>query len=91
VADSLRRSGGQSVHFAVTGEHLLTLPSLPAPAAGYRVTGTASLSYQTIGVDLDMLIVGRGQTIAAILLSSFEQPPPRSLELRLAGVVARRM
>lgn len=91
AADSLRRSGGQGVRFAITGRRLLSLPALPAPAVGYRVSGTASISYQTLDVYLDMLIVGRGQTIAAIVLSSFEQPPARRLELRLAGMVARRL
>lgn len=91
AVDSLRRSGGPGVRFAVTGRRLLPLPSLPAPAVGYRVTGTAAISYQTLDVYLDMLVVGRGQTIAAIVLSSFEQPPARRMELRLAGMVARRV
>jgi hypothetical protein len=91
AADSLRRNGGHGVHFAVTGAHLLRLPSPLAPAAGYRISGTASLTLQTVNVYLDMLVLGRGQTIAAIFVSSFQQPPSRRLELRLAGAVARRM
>lgn len=91
AADSLRRGATQGVRFTVTGKGPLRLPGLPAPATAYRVTGTATLSYQTIDVYLDMLVVGRGKTIAGILLSSFEQPPPRRLEVRLAGTVARRM
>ena len=91
AAESLRRGGGSRVRFTVTAKRLLTLPPLPAPARGYRVSGTASTAYQTIDVFLDLFVVGRGQTIAAIVLSSFEQPPRRGLELRLLRTVARRM
>lgn len=91
AAASLRSGAGQGVHFTVTAEKALSLPPLTAPAAGYRVSGVASLPYQMVDVYLDMLVVGRGATIAEIVLSSFEQPPPRALELRLVRTVARRM
>jgi hypothetical protein len=91
AAASLRRAGAAGVSFTVTGKRLLALPPLPAPARGYRVSGTASTSYQTIDVFLDLFVVGRGQTIAAVVVSSFEQPPPRRLELRLLRTAARRM
>jgi len=91
AAASLRRGGGDGVSFTVTRQGRIGLPALPAPTAGYRVSGTASLTYQTIDVYLDMFVIGRGRTIAAVVLSSFEQPPPRSLELRLVRTVARRI
>jgi hypothetical protein len=91
AADSLRRSGTQGVSFTVTAKGPLRLPGLPAPATAYRVTGTATISYQTIDVYLDLLVVARGRAVAGISLSSFEQPPPPRLEVRLAGTVARRM
>jgi len=91
AAASLRHGGGDGVHFAVTGERMLSLPALPAPAAGYRVSGTASLPEQMIDVYLDMFVVGRGTTIAEVVLSSFEQPPTRGLEFRLLSTVARRL
>jgi hypothetical protein len=55
------------------------------------VSGTATLPYQTIAVYLDLLVLGRGTTIAQDSVSSFEQPPPRRLEAHLLRVVARRM
>jgi hypothetical protein len=91
AAASLRRGGGDGVSFTVTAQRPLSLPALPAPAAGYRVSGTASLPDQMIDVYLDMFVVGRGTTIAEVVLSSFEQPPPRALELRLLRTVDRRM
>ncbi len=91
AAASLRRGGGDGVTFTVTGQRTLGLPGLPAPAAGYRASGTASLPDQIVDVYLDMFVVGRGTAIAEIVLSSFEQPPPRGLELHLLRTVARRM
>ncbi len=91
AAASLRHGGGDGVSFTISAQRPLSLPALPAPAAGYRVSGTASLPDQMIDVYLDMFVVGRGTTIAEVVLSSFEQPPPRALELRLLRTVDRRM
>jgi hypothetical protein len=91
AAASLRMGGGDGVRFTVTAERTLRLPALPAPAAGYRASGTASLPEQMIDVYLDMFVVGRGGTIAEVVVSSFEQPPARALELRLLRTVDQRM
>lgn len=91
VADSLANGSSQGVHFTVTGKRLLALPPLPVKAAGYHVSGMASLQYQTIQVYLDMIVLGRGSAVAQISTSSFYQPPSRRLELRLARKLARRL
>jgi hypothetical protein len=91
VADALKRGSGQGVSFKVTGEHLLALPKLPARAAGYRVVGTASTTLQTIDVYLDMIVLGRGNAVTQISLSSFSEPVDRALELRLARRAANRL
>jgi hypothetical protein len=88
---SLRAGGGGGVRFRVTGGRGLPLPALRVRAAGYRVSGTASLPYQTIDVYLDLLVVGQGTTIATVTVSSLEQPPPSRLDLRFVRAVARRM
>jgi hypothetical protein len=88
---SLRNGGAAGVRFTVTDKQMLALPQLPVPAAGYRVSGTASLAYQVVNVYLDMLVVGRGQTIAEIVVSSVEQPPRRPLDLHLLRTVARKL
>ena len=85
---SLRAGGGGGVQFQVTGGRVLRLP---APAAGYRVSGTASLPYQTIDVYLDLLVVGHGTMIATVVVSSFEQPPSSRLESRVLRTVAHRV
>jgi hypothetical protein len=91
VAASLAQGSSNGVHFTVTDKRLVTLPKFAAQAAGYRVTGTASRPGQTIDVYLDVLVLGRGETVAEISISSFEQPVARSFELRLGRIVARRM
>lgn len=91
LAESLTQGSSQGVTFTVTGQHLLSLPRLPAKVAGYRVAGVASQSGASNDVYLDMIVLGRGQAISAITFSSFEQPPSRRLERRLARVVAHGM
>jgi len=91
VAQSLARSSGGGVHFAVTGKRLLTLPGLSVRAAGYRVTGTASVPSQTVNVYLDVLLLGGGDTVTELSISSFLRPASRGLELRLARTVAGRI
>jgi hypothetical protein len=91
VAKSLTESAAQGVRFTITGRHRLSLPKLPASAAGYRVTARASQTGQSVGVDLDVVMLGRGRTLSEISISSIKQPPSRGFELRLARAVARRM
>jgi hypothetical protein len=91
VAASLAQGSSNGVRFTVTDKRLLTLPKLAARAAGYRVTGTASRPGQTIDVYLDVLLLGRGETVTEISISSFAQPVARAFELRLGRIVARRM
>jgi hypothetical protein len=91
VAASLTQGSGNGVRFTVADKRLLSLPKLAARAAGYRVAGTASTPGQTIDVYLDVLLLGRGETVTEISISSFAQPVARAFELRLARIVARRM
>jgi hypothetical protein len=91
VADSLSNGSASGVRFTVTGKRLLALPSLSARAIGFRVSGTGTTGGQSVDVYLDVIVVGRGRSVAAISLSSLEQPVPRSLELRLARTVSARM
>jgi hypothetical protein len=91
VASALAQSSGSGVHFKVTGRRLLALPKLAANVAGYRASGTATQSAQSIDVYLDMIVLGRGSVITAVSISSFQQPAGRALELRLARAAARRL
>jgi hypothetical protein len=91
VATSLTSGSTQSVSFAVSSKHTLPLPAIGDRRAGYRVIGTASTTAQQVTVYLDMLVVGRGSGLTQISFSSFSKPAPRSLELRLARLVAGRL
>jgi hypothetical protein len=91
VAQSLAGGSTGGVHFAVTGKHLLTPPNVSVRAAGYRVTGTATVPYQTVNVYLDVLLLGGGDTVTELSISSFFEPPSRALERRLARTVAGRI
>jgi hypothetical protein len=91
VAESLTRGAGQGVSFKVTGKQPLALPQLRVPARGYRVSGQANAPDQSVDVYLDMLVLGRGKLITELSFSSFYQPAPRQLELRLARRIAGRL
>jgi hypothetical protein len=91
AADGLAGGSGQGVVLAVTARKPLKLPGLPVPAAGYRVSGTASTTGQSLDVFLDMIVLGSGRAITAISVSSIDQPPARRLELRLVGTVVQRL
>lgn len=91
VEQALRTGSGSGVSFTVSRGQPLALPKLAASAAAYRVHGTASGAGQTVDVYLDVLLLGRGNAISSLSISSFDSPPARRLELRLARAAARRL
>lgn len=91
VEASLVHGSAGGVHFKVTGARQLPLPPLGARASGYRVRGTANATNQSVDVYVDLILLGRGRTVTALSLSSFEQPVGRRFELSLARTVAGRM
>jgi hypothetical protein len=91
LAASLTGGSTAAIHFAVTRRGRLGLPRLGVDAAGYRVSGTASQPYQIVPVYLDAIVLAHGQTITEVSFASFETPPPRALELRLARLLAHRL
>lgn len=91
VAGALTVSSTSSVKFAVKSTRSLKVPAIGDRRAGYRVTGTASTTAQKVTVYLDMIVVGHGTGVSQISLTTFSQPPRRSLELRLARLIARRL
>lgn len=91
VADSLTAGSTSTVTFHVHRKSLLSLPRIGDRDAGYRIRGTASSTDGSQNVYLDMLVVGNGSRVAAVSFSSFFDPASRSLELRLARLVASRM
>jgi hypothetical protein len=91
LAAGLTGGSTATVHFAATGHRRLGLPGLGLAAAGYRVSGTASQTYQLVDVYLDAIVLARGQTVTQVSFASFETPPSRALELRLARLIARRL
>jgi hypothetical protein len=91
VADSLTAGSSTSVTFTADRKQLLPLPRVGARDAGYEVRGTANSADGSQTVYLDMLVVGRGSAVGAVSFTSFFDPVSRSLELRLARLVAKRM
>jgi hypothetical protein len=91
VAGSLTGGSTQNIAFTVNRKQLLALPRIGARDAGYRVRGTASSSYGSQTVYLDMIVIGNGTAVGAVSFTSFFDPVSRSLELRLARLVAERM
>jgi hypothetical protein len=91
VAGSLTASSTQTVQFKLTRKRALKVPAIADRRAGYRVIGVATTTAQEITVYLDMIVVGRGTGLTQVSFTSFAQPPARSLELRLARLVAGRL
>jgi hypothetical protein len=90
VAASLVHSTAGGVHFRVMSKRVVSLPSLPVHAIGYRVVGTASVPNQTVNVYLDVILLGGGTTVTELSFSSFLAPMAWATELRLARIVAGR-
>jgi hypothetical protein len=91
VADSLTAGSTSTVTFTVNHKQLLSLPPIKDSDAGYRITGTAVAPGSSDAVYLDMLVVGRGSEVSAVSFTSFFKPVSRSVELRLARLVASRL
>lgn len=91
IAGSLTGGSTRQVKFRVSRHHGLALRSLGVNARGYRVVGTASQPEQTVAVYLDAIVLAHAQVVTELSLASFDAPPPRHLELRLARLVAHRL
>jgi hypothetical protein len=90
VAQSVTRGGSSSVKFTVTGRHRLSVPRLPVPIRGYRVTANARSGGQDFPAYVDELVINTPGALSEISFSSFEQAPPATLEARIARLVQRR-
>jgi hypothetical protein len=91
VAASLVAGSSGGVRFKVDDKHLEAYPPVGDRHRGYRVVGTAIQQLGSDRVYLDELVIGRSNGVTAVSFTSFFKPPRRSLELRLARVVAARM
>jgi hypothetical protein len=91
LTQSVVQGSTTDVKFAVKRIHDLALPALGARRAGYRLTATATAPGQTVDAYVDLLLIGDGEAIAAISLSSFSQPVSERVELALARAAARRL
>lgn len=91
VAEGLQAASGHGIKFQVTSSELLSLPGLDGRHAGYRITGTATRTDQSVDVFLDALVLSSSSRLVAVTVSSFFAPPTRRFELRLARIVARRL
>jgi hypothetical protein len=91
VASSLTAGSTSDVEFKVKRRSHLPLPKIGSSASGYRVRGTATDADGSQIVYLDMIVVGRGSGVSAISFTNFFTPVARSVELRLARLVAGRL
>jgi hypothetical protein len=91
VAAALVSGSSRGVTFAVSSRRRFSVQGTAATAAGYRVSGTAARSDQTVGAYLDMIVLARGQTVSQISFASLLTPPDPKLEVRLARIIARRI
>ncbi len=91
LSNVVEQGSTTEVKFTVVKLAALPLPSLGARRAAYRLTATAATTAQTITAYVDMLLIGDGNGIAALSLSSFSQPVSEQLERALGRAAARRL
>lgn len=91
VAQSMVAGSGHGVRFTVSRRTLFSPPRLGVRSSGYRISGTASRTDQTVGAYLDEIVLASGRTVTALSFAGLLQPFPTRLELRLARIVASRI
>jgi hypothetical protein len=91
LGESVRNGSTQTVTFTVRRTSRLTLPDVADRTAGFRVIATASSPGQKLGTYYDMIVLARGKVVTAISFAAFAESVPRSVELALARLVARRL
>jgi hypothetical protein len=91
VAQGLVAGSSHGVTFTVARRQLYSLTGIGVKSAGFRVSGTATRTDQTVNAYLDVLVLTRGRTVTAISFASLEVPFDTRIEVRLARVVASRI
>jgi hypothetical protein len=91
VAQGLVAGSSHGVRFTVARRQLYSLPRIGVKSDGFRVSGTATRTDQTVNAYLDEVVLTRGRTVTAISFASLEVPFDARAEARLARVVARRI
>ncbi len=90
VAASLS-SASSGVSTAISSERLMVLPRLPSRGAGYSVSASATSAEVPTEIYLDAVVLGAGQTVTEISVSSLNQRQASTQVLRLARIIARRI
>jgi hypothetical protein len=68
-----------------------SFPRLTPRTAGLRLIARVGDVLQRVNVHMDVVALGRGRTLAALLVVSVGQPVPAAAERQLAGLIASRM
>jgi len=77
---------------SVTEWHRLALPRLAGRVTGFRVVAKAKTAKTTWSkVYFDQILLGQAKTMTRIVFSSLRAPVSKTLEQKLASVVANRM
>jgi hypothetical protein len=82
---------GKDTAVKITSKGPLRLPVPGRRHAAYRIAADVTVSGQTVKAYLDVILQGGGPSDSAMLVTSVLQPPPRSLESKLAAALAGRL
>jgi hypothetical protein len=82
---------GKDTAVKITSKGPLRLPVPGRRHAAYRIAADVTVSGQTVKAYLDVILQGGGPADSAMLVTSVLQPPPRSLESKLAAALAGRL
>jgi hypothetical protein len=82
---------GKDTVVKITSKGRLRVPVAGRRHAAYRIVADVTVSGQTVRAYLDLILQGGGPADSAMLVTSVLQAPPRALESKLAGALARRL
>jgi len=91
VAHSLDGLAARGVTVNITAREPLAFGRAGDRSAGYRVVATLTTTKQRLKTYFDVLLVGGGNAITELTVSSFLKPPPLKWESALAKIAARRL
>jgi hypothetical protein len=91
LVDSIAKGSTQDVTFSKTKRLPVAAPRVAGRVAAYRVSAQAATAGQAIVAYFDLVLVGRGASIAALSFSSFSEPPPVGIEALLARAAVSRL
>ncbi len=91
VAQTLETVTSRGIKVKINSQGPLKLAKAGSMSAAYRVVATLTSAKQKLTTYFDVILVGSGQTVSEVTISSFQSPPPANFEHALALLVSRKI